>query len=81
MIEGIYFLKEKLNIDRVIICIESNKEKAINKLYTIAADKRDKDDTVKLMKLPTSYPQGAESWAEKPPAAPRGNSRGFSQSC
>lgn len=60
VIEGIYFLKEKLNIDRVIICIESNKEKAINKLYTIAADKRDKDDTVKLMKLPTSYPQGAE---------------------
>ena len=60
IIEGIYLLKDKLGIKRVIICIESNKEKAISKLYTIASDKRDTDDTVKLMKLPTSYPQGAE---------------------
>lgn len=60
VIEGVYLLKEKLGVERVIICIESNKEKAITKLYTIAADKRDTDDTVKLMKLPTSYPQGAE---------------------
>lgn len=60
VIEGVYLLKEKLGIEKVIICIESNKEKAITKLYTIASDKRDTDDTVKLMKLPTSYPQGAE---------------------
>ena len=60
VIEGVYLLKEKLGVEKVIICIESNKEKAITKLYTIAADKRDTDDTVKLMKLPTSYPQGAE---------------------
>lgn len=60
VIEGVYLLKDKLNVKNVIICIESNKEKAITKLYTIASDKRDKDDTVKLMKLPTSYPQGAE---------------------
>lgn len=60
VIEGVYLLKDKLNVKNVIICIESNKEKAITKLYTIAADMRDEDDTVKLMKLPTSYPQGAE---------------------
>lgn len=60
VIEGVYLLKEKLNIPKVIICIESNKQKAIEKLYEIAADMRDEDDSVKLMKLPTSYPQGAE---------------------
>ncbi len=60
VIEGVYLIKEKLNIEKVIICIESNKPKAIEKLYEIAADKRDEDDSVKLMKLPTSYPQGAE---------------------
>ncbi|MBQ7726632.1 MAG: electron transport complex subunit RsxC [Clostridia bacterium] len=60
LIKGVYLLKEVLGVDRVIICIESNKPKAIEKLYAIATDKRDSDDTVKLMKLPTSYPQGAE---------------------
>ena len=60
VINGVYLLKEKLGIKKVIICIESNKEKAITKLYTVATDERDTDDTVKLMKLPTSYPQGAE---------------------
>lgn len=60
VIEGVYLLKEKLGISKVIICIESNKKAAIEKLYQIASDKRDFDDTVKLMKLPTAYPQGAE---------------------
>lgn len=60
VIGGVYLLKEKLSIDKVVICVESNKKKAIEKLYEIAADKRDEDDTVKLMKLPTKYPQGAE---------------------
>lgn len=60
VINGVYLLKEKLGIKKVIICIESNKEKAITKLYTVATDERDTDDAVKLMKLPTSYPQGAE---------------------
>ena len=60
VIEGVYLLKEMLGVERVVICIEANKPKAIEKLYAIATDKRDQDDTVKLMKLPTSYPQGAE---------------------
>lgn len=60
VIDGVYLLKEILNIPKVIICVESNKKKAIEKLYEIATDKRDSDDTVKLMRLPTKYPQGAE---------------------
>lgn len=60
VIGGVYLLKEILGIEKVVICVESNKKKAIEKLYEIATDKRDEDDTVKLMKLPTKYPQGAE---------------------
>ena len=60
VIEGVYLLKETLKIPNAIICVESNKKKAIEKLYEIATDKRDVDDTVKLMRLPTKYPQGAE---------------------
>lgn len=60
IIEGIYLIKEKLGIKRVVIGVESNKPKAIEKLYEIASDHRDTDDSVKLMKLPSSYPQGAE---------------------
>ena len=60
VIGGVYLLKDILGLEKVIICVESNKKKAIEKLYEIATDKRDEDDTVKLMKLPTKYPQGAE---------------------
>lgn len=60
VINGVYLLKDILNIKKVIICVESNKKKAIEKLYEIATDKRDSEDTVKLMRLPTLYPQGAE---------------------
>lgn len=60
IVEGVYLLKEKLGLEQVIIGVESNKPKAIELLYSIASDRRDADDRVKLMKLPTSYPQGAE---------------------
>lgn len=60
IIDGIRLLKDRLGLEKVIICIESNKEKAINKLYTIASGENDINDCIKLMKLPTSYPQGAE---------------------
>lgn len=60
IMEGVYLLKSVLGLERVIIAVESNKPRAIEKLYGIAADRRDEDDSVKLMKLPTSYPQGAE---------------------
>jgi len=60
VVEGIFLLKDILKIKKVIICVESNKKKAIEKLYEIATHKRDDDDSVKLMRLPTKYPQGAE---------------------
>ncbi len=60
IIEGVYLIKKCLNIPRVIICIEQNKPKAIDKLMLIACDHRDADDTVKVMRLPDKYPQGAE---------------------
>lgn len=60
VIEGVYLLKDKLGLKKVIICVENNKPKAIEKLFALASDRRDSDDRVKLMKLPSSYPQGAE---------------------
>ena len=60
ILEGVYLIKDILGIDKVIIAIENNKEAAIQKLYEIATDSRDHDDTVKVMRLKTKYPQGAE---------------------
>lgn len=60
IIEGVYLIKQKLGIKQVIIGVESNKPKAIELLMQVAADHRDNDDTVKIMKLPSKYPQGAE---------------------
>ena len=60
VIEGVYLIKQKLGLQKVIICVENNKPAAIEKLMLVAADHRDADDSVKLMKLPSSYPQGAE---------------------
>ncbi len=60
VIEGVYLIKQKLGIKRVVIGVESNKPRAIELLMQVAADHRDNDDTVKVMKLPSKYPQGAE---------------------
>ncbi len=60
VIDGVYLLKEKLNIKNVIICIEDNKPEAIKKLYEVATDKRDCDNSVRIMKMHSRYPQGAE---------------------
>ena len=60
VIEGVYLIKDILKLKKVVICVENNKPKAIEKLMQVAADLRDSDDSVKLMKLPSSYPQGAE---------------------
>ena len=57
---GVYLIKKLLGIENVIIGVEDNKPKAIKTLYEIAADKQDVDDKVKLMKLKSRYPQGAE---------------------
>jgi len=61
VLEGIYTLKELLGIKRVIIGVESNKPDAIRILTDIAdGNDRDPDDEVRVLKLATSYPQGAE---------------------
>lgn len=60
ILNGIYLIKKLLNIKNVIIGVEDNKPKAIKKLYKIASDKQDADNSVKLMKLKSRYPQGAE---------------------
>lgn len=60
VVEGVYLIKENLGIERAVISVESNKPKAIELLMQVAADRRDKDDSIKIMKLPSKYPQGAE---------------------
>ncbi len=60
VLEGIYLIKKLLGINNVIIGVEDNKPKAIKILSEIAADSKDVDDTVKVMKLKSKYPQGAE---------------------
>lgn len=60
IISATYLLREKMNLQKVIICVENNKPKAIKNMMMVATDMRDSDDTVKLMRLPSTYPQGAE---------------------
>ncbi len=60
IMDGVYMLTKQLKLSNVIICVEDNKPKAIEVLANIAAADDRVDDKVKLMKLPSSYPQGAE---------------------
>ncbi len=57
---GVYLLKNMFKLKNVIIAVEGNKPEAIKKLYEIASDKEDTDNAVRIMKLETRYPQGAE---------------------
>ena len=58
--EGVYRLTKWLALPNVVLCVEDNKPKAIETLARIAAADDRVGDRVKLMKLPSSYPQGAE---------------------
>lgn len=60
IIEGIYLLKKIIGFKRVFIAIEDNKPEAVEKFAIIAANKRDEDNSVKVLKLKSSYPHGAE---------------------
>ena len=60
IMEGVYRIKELMGFERVIIGVEDNKPEAIRILQDIAADKRDADDSVNLLRLRSQYPQGAE---------------------
>ncbi len=57
---GVYLLKDIFGLKNIIIAVEGNKPDAIKKLYEVASDKADTDNAVRLMKLNTRYPQGAE---------------------
>ena len=58
IVNGVCLVKDILNIPQAIICIESNKSKAIEQLSHTVEDKG--IEGVKIMQLPTLYPQGAE---------------------
>lgn len=61
LFSGIYTIKEFLNIDRVIIAVEDNKPEVIEELEIIASnEKADPEDKVRVLKLKSIYPQGAE---------------------
>ncbi len=60
ILDGIYLIKKILGLKKVIIAVEDNKPKALKVLFDIAAGKQDVLDEVKLMKLKSHYPQGAE---------------------
>ncbi len=61
IMSGIYMIKKVLDIHRVIIGIEENKPQAIQILNSIAENKNsDPNNEVRILKLKSSYPQGAE---------------------
>jgi len=61
VLEGIYLLKALLKVERVIIGVEANKPKAIQILSDMAYnEERDPFNHVRVLKLKSQYPQGAE---------------------
>ncbi len=60
ILNGVYIIKELLNIDNVIIAVEDNKPESFAVLKRIADNELDVGDNVKLMVLKSRYPQGAE---------------------
>lgn len=53
---GIKIIQEKLNIEKVYICIEKNKPKAIELLNNMTLQ----NNSINVVRLSTLYPQGAE---------------------
>ena len=61
VLEGVYAIKNILDVHRVIIAVENNKPEVIEVLTEIANNKEyDPDDEVRILALESSYPQGAE---------------------
>ena len=58
IMQGIETLLRVLDVKQIIVGIEDNKPKAIEKLVSIA--KNTNDPRIKIMKLPSHYPHGAE---------------------
>lgn len=60
IMRGIYRMLDFMGVDRVIIAVEDNKPEAIKTFVRIACDDMDIENRVRVMKLPSRYPQGAE---------------------
>lgn len=60
IINGICLLMQKLGIKSAVICVESNKKSAIRALCEAVKNKGETAASVKVMQLPSKYPQGAE---------------------
>ncbi len=61
VLEGVYKVKEILNVHRVLIAVEDNKPDVIEKLREIADNpEKDPKDEVRVFPLKSRYPQGAE---------------------
>ena len=61
VLEGIYKVKEILEVQRVLIAVEDNKPDVIQRLSEIAGNpQRDPLDQVRVLPLKSRYPQGAE---------------------
>ena len=61
VLDGIYKIKDILNVRRVFIAVEDNKPDVIEKLTEIAENpEKDPLDEVRVFKLHSRYPQGAE---------------------
>lgn len=61
VLDGIYKIKEILQLSRVLVAVEDNKPDVIERLREIADDPQmDPRDEVRILKLKSRYPQGAE---------------------
>lgn len=61
VLDGIYKIKDILNVHRVLVAVEDNKPDVIKKLTQIADDpEMDPHDEVRILALKSRYPQGAE---------------------
>ena len=56
VLKGVKLLEKYLSLDEVVIGIEKNKPEAIEKIKSLFAD----DSLVRVVTLPSTYPQGAE---------------------
>jgi electron transport complex protein RnfC len=56
LVKGVELLKTYVSTDKVVLCIEDNKQDAIDKLSKIFEN----DPRVEICTLPTIYPQGAK---------------------
>jgi len=55
LLQGVKLLQKVLNVEKAYICVEDNKQDAID----VLKEKND-DPNILIMKTPTKYPQGAE---------------------